>query len=310
MILPFALASLAAQACDVCGCGLGGVFFGILPQYNTHYLGLRYSFASFQSHINHNSEYTPNERSHDTYQKLELSSRLMLGDKWQVQMVLPYLSNDMNGTVQKVTSSGMGDPSVLVYYNLFNSGMDLMRNWRQSLLLGGGVKLPLGEFNKKDGGLLINPNFQLGSGSLDYLLSANYTVRYKQAGLNMESGYKFNTANGQGYRFGNQWNASSYGFYWVETMKVAYLPYAGLYYEQAAMHTDDGKYQINSGGNSLLATIGGQIYHKRLSFNMQYQVPVYQHYNSDEVASIETKGRFSLGLVCSFSLSKKITNED
>jgi hypothetical protein len=302
--------SKTTQACDVCGCGLGGIFFGILPQYNTHYLGLRYSHAAFQSRMDHQSEYTPNERSNDTYQKLELTGRFMLADKWQLQVIVPYLSNHMDGTVQKVTSKGMGDPSAVLYYNVFNSGMDLMRNWRQSLLLGGGVKLPLGEFDKKDGGLLINPNFQLGSGSLDYLISANYTVRYKQVGVNMESGYKLNTKNSQQYRFGNQWNASTYAFYWAETLKVAWLPFAGFYYEEAAMHTDGGKYEINSGGQSLLATLGTQVYHKRLSFNAQYQVPIYQHYHSDDVATITTRGRFSVGLVFSFSLSKQSKNDE
>jgi len=311
MVLVFLLGlSNAGMACDVCGCGLGGIFFGILPQYSSHYVGIRYSHAAFKARMDHNSEYLANEHSNDTYQKYELMGRIMLGKRWQTQLVLPYLSNEMNGSHQKVKSNGMGDPSVLVYFNPFNSGTDLMQNWRHSLLVGTGIKVPLGESNKMDEGLLINPNFQLGSGSFDYLFSGNYTVRHKQAGVNVESAYKLNTGNREHYRFGNQFNLSSYAFYWYETLKVAYLPFAGLYYEKAARHTDGGKYEINSGGHALLATLGGQLYHKRFSFNALYQLPLAQHYNSEQIATIQTRGRFSVGVIFSFTLSKESKNEE
>lgn len=38
-----------ASACDVCGCSIGGNYFGILPQFHRHFVGIRYSEQSFRS---------------------------------------------------------------------------------------------------------------------------------------------------------------------------------------------------------------------------------------------------------------------
>ena len=197
------------SACDVCGCSLGGYSLGILPQYQTHFIGLKYSYAGFSAAMLHNSEYFDNEFSEDSYQRYELLGRYYLSEKFQVNFSLPYLNNHMDGSHQTVRSSGLGDPSILLYFNPINSGNNLTKTWRHSLLIGGGLKLPLGDFQKEDNGTLINRNFQLGTGSLDYLLSGNYTIRYNNLGVNLESAYRINSKNKDEYRFGNQFNFNS-----------------------------------------------------------------------------------------------------
>ncbi len=38
-------------ACDICGCGIGSYYTGILPEFNKKILGLRYRYNSIQTHI-------------------------------------------------------------------------------------------------------------------------------------------------------------------------------------------------------------------------------------------------------------------
>ena len=40
-----------ANACDICGCGVGGNYIGILPEFNQHVFGLRYRLNSLTTHI-------------------------------------------------------------------------------------------------------------------------------------------------------------------------------------------------------------------------------------------------------------------
>ncbi len=306
IILTFVLlASLKGMACDVCGCKLGGLYFGILPQYNTHFIGVRYSQATFRSSLQYNSDYLEDESSQDTYQRIDLMGRYSLSKKFQLNFLLPYMQNNMEGTHQDVTSSGIGDPVVLVYYNPVNTGEVLFKRWKQSLLVGGGLKLPLGAYRKEDGGKIINRNFQLGSGSLDYLLSANYTLRYKEWGINLESSYKFNTSNKLGYKFGNQLNASSYLFYYVQTPQVSFVPYAGVFFEKAGTHLDGKITQANTGGSATFGTLGTQVFRNNLTLTLQYQHPMAQHYRTDRVSTIETGSRFTVGLLFNFSLKKE-----
>lgn len=294
-----------SQACDICGCKLGGVYFGILPLYNTHFIGLRYSQAAFKASITYgNNQYISNEFSEDTYRRVDLLGRYSISRKLQVSFVVPYLMNDMNGSHQTVQSAGVGDPMVLLYYNVLNTANSGISFWQQSLSVGGGVKLPLGEYQKEDNGTIINRNFQLGSGSVDYLLSLNYTLRYKKTGINIESGYKMNTPNSQGYRFGNQLNASAYLFQWIETPQVAFLPFAGVYYEQAGKHTNDVVEQLNTGGSALFGTVGLQVFRNNLSVNMLYQAPWVQNYHTDQLSDISARSRFTVGLLYNFSLKK------
>lgn len=301
IILFFALFTAhIATACDVCGCSLGGSYFGILPQFNKNFIGLRWSQAKFHSYMNHHSDYLPPESSNDTYQKLELWGRYYVNKRIQLFAFIPYSFNAMNGTEQVVNSHGLGDITIIGNYLLLNTGEDKTKRFKHTWMAGAGVKLPTGDSNLKDNGALVNPNFQMGTGSTDFLVSTVYTLRYQKAGLSVESGYKMNTRNRNDYLFGNQFHASSQFFYWQNAGPFAFLPNAGVFFEQAARHKDGSIIQANTGGSSVQVTAGLETYVKGFTVGFTYRHPVRQHYNSDNIATITAKDNWSLSLTYNF----------
>lgn len=290
--------SFPANACDVCGCSLGGNYFGILPLYNKNFVGLRWSQASFYSYVAPTQNLQA-QSSHDTYQKLEVWGRYYLTKRIQLFAFVPYVYNDMNGTDQVVSAQGLGDINVIANYVLLNTGEE-KSDFRHTLIAGGGIKLPTGKFSLTDKGKIINRNFQMGTGSVDFNLNAVYTLRYKKTGINLETGYKINTRNNVDYLFGNQYRASAQLFFWQKIGPVSILPHAGTNYEQAAMHKDGDIIQVNTGGSAWLASGGMDIYINRFTVGLNYQKPVSQHYNSDETADITSKARWTASLTFNF----------
>lgn len=286
--------------CDVCGCSLGSNYFGILPQYDQHFIGLRWHYSSFLARMNHNSEYLENEYSHDTYQKFEWWGRFYLTERIQLFASIPYSYNRMNGSHQRVTASGIGDISLLVNYAIVNTGEDVGNPWRHTWLMGGGIKLPTGDFRQEDQGRLINPNFQLGTGSTDFTVNTIYTVRFNNVGLSMSATQQINTINPEGYRFGHQRNISGQLFFWHKIKALSLLPNAGVYYETGAMHTDHGIQQTNTGGEAWFAQAGLEVYYRQAAVGFTFQQPISQKMNSDQIADIEARERTVLSLIYNF----------
>lgn len=298
--LLLAVSATAGYACDVCGCSLGSNYFGILPQFNKHFVGIRWHYSVFSAQMNHISRLLEDEYSHDMYHQLELWGRFYVTPRVQIFASLPYSMNFMRGSHQRVTASGLGDVSLIANYTLINTGEDVGNPWRHTLLAGGGIKLPTGDFRQQDQDELVNPNFQLGTGSYDAVANLLYTVRYQKVGLNLGTTHQFNTANPEGYRFGNQWNASAQFFYWQQMKAWSVLPHVGMYYERAAMHTERDIRQVNTGGDALFAQAGLDGFYRNVSLGVTYKNPVRQRMNSDQIAEINAQDRWVVGLICTF----------
>lgn len=285
-------------ACDVCGCALGAMSLDVLPESNTHFVGLRYMHASFNAKITYNSIYVDDVFSNDNYSRMEIFGRYYFTKRFSATAILPYVVNNMNGNTQNVSVNGVGDPTVLTSYMLIKAKEK--QRWKQNLILGAGATFPIGENEFRDGEELVNRNFQPGKGSLSAIFNLNYLIRKKNVGLNTEVSYMINSRNQDNYRFGNQFNATTNLFYLLKKAKFAFMPLLGVYVEQAQEHLE-GKFRvINSGGNALFSSIGFQLYFNKFILNGNVLAPAIQNYNTDNLTSIESNWRYTVGLRYNF----------
>lgn len=289
--------SINSFACDVCGCSLGGFSQGVMPDYNSHFVGLRYSHAGFHSRIDHTSLNQGFEESEDSYQRTDLVFRYNFGHRLKMNVLIPYLFNSMQGTHQRIATQGIGDPIAMINYQLLKEAVIRKNHF---LTVGGGIKLPLGHYSLQDNGTLVNRNFQLGTGSFDFLLNSNYFYRRNKKGVMAEASWKLNTANKQNYRFGNQLNGMVNYVFMTGKNKFNFLSFAGLYGELAGRHCDNGAVVFNTGGRAVFANLGAQVYWGQVRIGASIQYPLYQNYLTDNITEITSRLRFGADLIFFF----------
>ncbi|GAB3960346.1 hypothetical protein GCM10028805_57780 [Spirosoma harenae] len=279
-----ALLSLPLQACDLCGCSNGGSFFGILPQGHRGFLGLRYRYTTFNSHMN-----SVNLSSREQFRTAELWGRFYPVKRVQVMAFVPYqVSQQTMLSSGRVTPlQGLSDITALAHYNLLNTFMDdsIVHVVNHNLLVGGGLKLPTGRYRYEENSLseVANPNFQLGTGSTDWLLNVIYTARYKNWGVNADVAYRLTTTNPNGYRFGNLLNSSVSVFYLATSGNLSMMPNAGVNVEQAGHDVREGVLNTQTGGYAAYLNLGTEVYLKKISFGVSYRRPISQYLSEGEL---------------------------
>ncbi len=273
-------APIAANACDICGCGVGNNYIGILPEFHRHIFGLRYRYNSLYTHIGAGGNFTY-LTTKETYQTTEAWGGWNLGKKFRLMATVPYSFNERSNQGKVLQKNGLGDVAVAGYYQLVNTRHVVLKNKLlvQSLWVGSGVKLATGAYNPADKtDANNNANlFQLGTGSYDFNLSAMYDVRIQDAGLNINGNYKITTANKYNYVYGNKLGVSAQAYYkWRILKTVTLAPNAGLQFESGAQDTDKNLKVFASGGKVLLGTGGAEVSFSKFAVGASYQKIMHQ----------------------------------
>ncbi|KAA6440957.1 hypothetical protein FEM33_04625 [Dyadobacter flavalbus] len=269
------LISRSSFACDACGCSNSGSYFGLMPQSNKSLLGIRYSQLNFTTHPESHVL-----RTQETFNVTEIYARFFPVKRVQVMAFLPYRFARQVTTSETKKQNGISDATILMNYNVINTFMDTetASDFTHTLLIGGGIKLPTGKFRYDENLLteVANANFQSGTGSTDFILNAFYTVNKGQWGLSMNVSRKFNTANSEDYRFGNQLYGTVDLYRSFELGKISVTPNVGLYGEKSELGTRDGKKVLETGGTMLNGTIGVTLFANRWTLGISAQKPVAQ----------------------------------
>ena len=282
--------SQLALACDVCGSG-GGYYAGYMPQFTKNFVGARYRYTYFQSHYSHSDSKSP--IVHDEFRAVEIWGRYYITQRWQAMAFVPYSFNLRTYSNEKEQMNGWSDLILTTSYNVLNTQFDTFaRQVNHSFWLGGGVKAPTGKFElPTQTTQLTNPNFQLGTGAWDFLLTAQYTIRYKRVGLNADVAYKLNTTNADAYHFGNKVSGNISAFTVQRFKQFAFMATGGAYAEHSQSNYSHGDLVYDTGGNLVNATGGLDLYYKKLAVGVQAQLPVYQDLSNNKLTA---KSRFTV----------------
>jgi hypothetical protein len=282
MIIIFLIVGVyESRACDICGCGVGSYYIGILPDFKKRFVGLRYQYKTLRTHLGPGGT-TSYLTTDETYQTAELWGGWNIGKRFRVLGFVPVNFNERSNQGISSSKHGIGDIAVVGYYQLLDKQKTILNNKLlvQSLWIGGGIKLPSGRYEqaeRKENEETPN-SFQLGTASTDFTLNAMYDVRLMDFGVNANVSYKINTANKYDYRYGNKFTANVLAYYKIRIAeKVTVAPNGGLLYETAKKDTEDKQFPVDvSGGYSLLATTGLEVTWNSISIGGNFQPPVSQ----------------------------------
>lgn len=279
----FFLLPYTAKACDICGCGAGSNYIGLLPEFQKKVIGLRHRYNSLQTHIGVGGAIT-HLTTLEKYRITEVWGGWNFHRNWRLMATLPYSYNEKLNQGKKQAQQGLGDMNWMVYHQLFNNRSAVNEKLLvQSLWLGVGMKMATGKYERNTSvsqGSDLNI-FQLGTGSNDVLMQMMYDVRYNDWGMNIAGGYKLNTPNRFDYWYGNRmsWSTQLYHKFRLKN-QFGFAPNIGLNYERSKKDEDDGLTMMSTGGSLMLGTVGVETNFKRINFGGNYQHPLKQDLGS------------------------------
>jgi hypothetical protein len=311
ILIVLATITTTSGACDICGCGSGGSFMGMIPQFGYDQFGIRSGYRIFHHPM---TELNMNGQSRvikDENWSFDFNYRKFTDRRFQFAFVLPYKVNTRTETLRTTQIKGIGDLQGSVLYTFLNTSDSMEVRFKQILTAGIGVKLPTGKYMQRDDSKTMLPAlFQIGTGSTDFIAQVYYVIRYRNWGVNAIGQYTLRGENELTYAFGDFVQTTASIFYkkdfvrevktrgsaaYVsgETRVISVLPTIGYSMENAQVDYQYDLEKENTGGTQYLLHGGLDVYFSKWSLSLFYQHAVF---NDIPVAQPENKDRFGLGV--------------
>jgi len=314
------LAGPAARACDICGC-----FMGITPYDNQSGFSLMHRYRIFNgyqddgqtphffpsgarpffpSSLNSDNGYAHSHHGDPTdfeaFRVIELRGKYFLSRRVELNAFVPYVMNTSQINGRQLNSSGVGDVTVFAGYHLIQAIETA--GVQSRLIVGGGVKLPTGEYTRQNAAGRRYPLLnQVGTGTTDGFIYANYIGSYRSFGLSVNSSYRRSTENT--FRNSLAPSTATYAslFYRIPLgTDWQVYPSAQLFYEKTKGEMLEGQLTGEHTMNNALLGPGLDVYYKNVSLNTSVQLPVYTA-ATDHPASA---GRLVVSVGYSFNQTK------
>lgn len=286
-----------AIACDVCS-----AFYEITPNDRKSSLGLHYTtlyrngypqvFTKHSGHLNYLGSEV--KEIFDTY---ELRGRYAFSDRIFGEVSIP-LRNVYQGVnkSQRFDEWGLGDVQVqFIYRPLSILNED---GWNHRFDLIGGVDLASGKWLDSVNQIILDPIYQMGSGSFDLWGGFSYVTRYKYGGLALQPMYRLNTRNAHGFKFGNMVTTDLSLFSLLRKANWTFVPRVGLFYEWGARNEIKNLFDEFSGGSILSFQLGLSVNYKQIQLNAFIRNALTQRSNGPEVRQLYV---MQVGMIYSFS---------
>lgn len=213
-----------------------------------------------------------------------------------LSFLLPYVEKELESNLGRTRTAGIGDAAALAKWRFYK------RDWRGgsvNFAIVGGVELPTGETNERQGGARIAPGLQAGSGSWDPFVALAMTTsngRYRFDALALA---KQNTRGAQDYEAGDLFvlqASAKYRFYHAKYPGPSASATLGLQYRHESASEQYGGRVTNSGLDALIArgTLG---WHPipRMDLSFSVDVPVHEDVNGQQLG-LDVRTFLALGI--------------
>jgi hypothetical protein len=321
-----------SMACDFCGCFMGitpydsqsniaflyryKMYSGYAHTEQDHYLFHRNAVAAVPAPLTHPGNYStlkhgslgtePSAPSrlpsdYELYTSAELRAKYFLHKRMELNLVLPFQMNESRTGNNLVQVHGLGDLTLMAAYHIIER--TLTEKIQHRLSAGYGIKLPTGNANQQTAnGERIDFLLQSGTGSIDHLLFANYTLAGKRAGASLNAAYKINGENDHRERISSSSTAYLNIFYKFRQSKALKIfPSLQLYHEYCKGVYIGDAYEQGTAMNNLTAGIGTDIFYKQFALNASYHLPLYEQ---ELEGNLSEAGKFMIGITFSFNQKK------
>lgn len=270
-----------AYDCDLCGCSTSNGSFGQGTLNNASFIGVRYIYQKF---VSRDGIFNNSPNSIENFNTYQIWSRIPVSENFYLSAVLPYQDLKREFTNRNENINGIGDATLIGWFKIpfykkqikedkqNYTGVSKIPS-KHSIEFGLGAKLPTGTFEQVLSDQ-VNQGFQLGTGSLDAIVSTVYNYSGDKYGVNTNVAYYIKGENKNEYRFGNQFSFSSNFFYTIPKENYNIMPSIGIsgnFYNKIEQF---GEKIQNTDGSVYNASIGTEILFKKIIIGGSYTTPI------------------------------------
>lgn len=263
------------NACDICGCSVSNYNPFLFPHLSKTFVGI--SYINRHYHIRNEDE----SLSKQAVSSFILSAKINAGKKIQLNVLVPFQKNTSSNGLINERLNGIGDISVTAGWKAWNR---LTRNSRQTVMVGTGVKLPTGKHYPGNSKKLGDQVFNIGSGSVDYILYGTYKAGYRKWFYNLSGSYKYNTANRSGFRYGDNIDISLLAGKRIDIDKIALSPYLQAGWQKQMQNAVSHLLSPASGSDIIQLNIGADVNTRNLTAGLSFQVPAIQQIAGGQIS--------------------------
>ena len=197
-----------------------------------------------------------------------------------------FFDNELN-TNKEITFTGQGLTDIIIIgkYELISPNILSPL----SISIGGGAKLPTGNYEQENNGTRLSIDLQPGTGATDLLLWAHTAYSFPSINLafNLNSLYRYTGSNLDNYRFGDELLASLNSTYSV-------ADFLGINLQLLARFSDkdfwNGRLLPSTGGTYLDLTPSIVYSEGSLNLRVFFQLPLYRNVRGIQLAVSEKLG--------------------
>jgi hypothetical protein len=244
----------------------------LLPQFYGHFLGLNSQVSQFKtSHVLSDGT---KESSKELFYGTDVRLRYRIMPRLMLLASMPIQFSEQRSSTGLKRLGGIGDFSLSSTYIIINK-KDSTGKWSHDLQLSGGIKLPSGRYRQLTDDYILNPNLQAGTGSVDALVSLNYSIRKERWTFQWMNSGRINGVNSQRYRFGNRYMTQLNALRWIKWERTSLIPHAGLAFEMIGKDNHGSIILEQSGGQQLSMPFGFFLQQGRYIIQAQFTRPLW-----------------------------------